>query len=38
MLRGHLRKIFYKEKGEVTVIMEGKDGAYETTGPEDIMG
>ena len=38
MLRGYLREIFYKEKGEVTVIMEGKDGAYETTGPEDIMG
>ena len=38
MLRGHLREILYKEKGEVTVIMEGKDGAYETTGPEDIMG
>lgn len=38
MLRGHFREIFYKEKGKVTVIMEGKDGAYETTGPEDIMG
>ena len=31
-------KYFIKKKGEVTVIMEGKDGAYETTGPEDIMG
>ena len=38
MLRGHLREIFYKEKGEVTDIMKGKDGAYETTGSEDIMG
>ena len=67
-LRGHLREIFYNEKGEVTeiidlvpgsdcvalnipigqwhtvevlesgtVIMEVKDGAYEPTGPEDIL-
>lgn len=67
-LRGHLREIFYNDKGEVTdvidlapnsdcvalnipigqwhtvevlesgtVIMEVKDGAYEPTGPEDIM-
>ena len=67
-LRGHLRELFYNEKGEVTetidlapgsdcvalnipigqwhtvevlesgtVIMEIKDGAYEPTGPEDIL-
>ena len=67
-LRGHLREIFYNDKGEVTdvidlapnsdcvalyipighwhtvevlesgtVIMEVKDGAYEPTGPEDIL-
>ena len=67
-LRGHLRELFYNEKGEVieiidlvpgsdcvalnipidqwhtvevlesgTVIMEVKDGAYEPTGPEDIL-
>ena len=67
-LRGHLREIFYNEKGETTeiidlapgsdcvalnvpvgqwhtvevlesgtVIMEVKDGAYEPTGPEDIL-
>lgn len=67
-LRGHLREIFYNEKGEVlekidlvpcsdcvalnipigqwhtvevlesgTIIMEIKDGAYEPTGPEDIL-
>lgn len=67
-LRGHLREIFYDDKGEVTdvidlapnsdcvalnipigqwhtvealesgtVIMEVKDGAYEPTGPEDIL-
>ena len=67
-LRGHLREIFYNEKGEATeiidlapgtdcvalnipigqwhtvkvlesgtVIMEVKDGAYEPTGPEDIL-
>ena len=67
-LRGHLREIFYNDKGEVTeridlvpgsdcvtlnipigqwhtvealesgtVIIEVKDGAYEPTGPEDIM-
>lgn len=67
-LRGHLREIFYNEKGEVTeiidlspgsdcvalnipidqwhtvevlesgtVIMEVKEGAYEPTGPEDIL-
>jgi len=67
-LRGHLREIFYNDKGEVTdvidlapnsdcvalnipigqwhtvevlesgtVIMEVKDGAYEPTGPEDVL-
>ena len=67
-LRGHLREIFYNDKGDVTdvidlapnsdcvalnipigqwhtvevlesgtVIMEVKDGAYEPTGPEDVM-
>ena len=67
-LRGHLREIFYNDKGDVTdvidlapnsdcvalnipigqwhtvevlesgtVIMEVKDGAYEPTGPEDIL-
>lgn len=67
-LRGHLREIFYNDKGEVTdvidlapnsdcvalnipigqwhtvevmeggtLIMEVKDGAYEPTGPEDIL-
>ena len=67
-LRGHLREIFYNDKGEVTdvidlapnsdcvalnipigqwhtvevlesgtVIMEVKNGAYEPTGPEDIL-
>ena len=67
-LRGHLREIFYNDKGDVTdvidlapnsdcvalnipmgqwhtvevlesgtVIMEVKDGAYQTLSPEDIM-
>ena len=67
-LRGHLREIFYDDKGAVTevidlqpdgdcvalsipigqwhtvevlesgtVILEGKDGAYEPIGPEDVM-
>ena len=67
-LRGHLREIFYNDKGEVTdvidlapnsdcvalnipigqwhtvevmeggtLIMEVKDGAYEPTGPEDVL-
>ena len=67
-LRGHLKELFYNDKGEVaevidlapqsecvalnipigqwhtvevlesgTVILEVKDGAYEPTGPEDIL-